>query len=288
MKPQRDILMAMILRLVNENSSSDLVPVGSNALIGQGAFGRVYRTYNALDQKYYAVKRIPIINTTSIKELRLLSSLDHPNISRYYNTWIDMDTHNDNQELVVSNKIEPILNIQMELYTNTLRDYLLHRSSPNQSLNLGLFLGIINGLEYLHINNILHRDLHPENILIDQHMIPKIGDFGMAIRSPDDISIDDHYYGIVLYMAPEYINHNQFTAASDIYALGTIYFEMVHHFTTDMERFITITQARNRAYTSTTFVYTKIIRRILRRDPTKRISLSRIRRLVTKRNSMPS
>ena len=99
----------------------------------------------------------------------------------------------------------------------------------------------------------------------------------MALRTSDTPSLDDHYYGVVIYMAPEYINNNDFYPSSDIYSLGVIYFELTRFFATDMERFITITQARNRAYNGDDHIYTKTIRRILRKNPNKRLNIHRIR-----------
>lgn len=66
--------------------------------IGQGAFGQVYKVRNKLDQRVYALKNIELnsknklINKKIIREVKLLSSLNHENVVRYYNSWIESAT----------------------------------------------------------------------------------------------------------------------------------------------------------------------------------------------------
>lgn len=277
---RRDIIESMLLRLINPSKTTT---ISIEEKIGDGAFGAVYRMYNTLDQKYYALKRIPMHNK-NISEVRLLASLDHPNISRYYNTWIDTNYHSDNgKDLVIASNIEPILNIQMEMYAFTLRYYLHKRPNVIANIDTKIIKGLLDGLEHIHEHNILHRDLHPDNIFIDDQMIPKIGDFGMSIKFTDIQNIDDHYYGVDLYMAPEYINENIFDASSDIYSLGIMFFELYNHFKTDMERCICISQARDNKYKGDK-IYDKIIRRIIRRKSWRRPDIHRIKELFTKYN----
>jgi serine/threonine protein kinase len=103
-------------------------------------------------------------------------------------------------------------------------------------------------LKYIHENNILHRDLNPNNIFLDANMVPKIGDFGMAIKTEKNetamlkMSPD---YGVCLYMPPEYEHDCIYTQKSDVYSIGIIFLEMLCQFSTDMERYKIITQVKN-------------------------------------------
>jgi serine/threonine-protein kinase len=95
---------------------------------------------------------------------------------------------------------------------------------------IALFKQVAAGLDVLHQNGLIHRDLKPGNILIDDHGTPFIADFGLAK--------DHHHEGTVLtrpgqalgsmdYMAPEQIRGEEVTAATDVYALACMLFELL-------------------------------------------------------------
>uniref|UniRef100_A0ACD5T6M2 Uncharacterized protein n=1 Tax=Avena sativa TaxID=4498 RepID=A0ACD5T6M2_AVESA len=88
--------------------------------------------------------------------------------------------------------------------------------------------GICEGLRYLHDKHIIHLDLKPDNILLDDHMLPKIADFGLS-RCLDENQTrvtTTRLCGSVGYLAPEFFT-GRFTFASDIYSLGVIIVEIL-------------------------------------------------------------
>lgn len=229
--------------------------------INSGGFGSVHKAMNKLDSVHYAIKKIPIesfelLNTMKvINEVKILAKLNHDNIIRYYSTWMEStndqsiykdvyDSSSDyssdsNKEIVPYNPQTDymvVLYIQMELCHSNLKEYLSTHTVTKDEVDK-IMLQILNGVKYIHSNNIVHCDLTLKNILIDHHHNIKITDFGLS-RELDDKEhhIDPNAYGTQLYMAPELINHGKISLKTDIYSLGIIYFELSSNFKTDMER----------------------------------------------------
>jgi len=231
--------------------------------IGNGSFGSVFKCINNIDQQTYALKIIKLSSQkyeTILKEVRLMSSFDHPNIIKYYCSWIDYNktdliengSESESESSINNNQISIdylenyYLYIQMELCKQTLSNY-LEIIPFNYNSRLIIFKNIVNGLNYLHNNNIIHRDLKPSNILFDKNNTIKISDFGMSIKqykSNNDNFIGSDLFGTYIYSAPESLKDNYYSIYSDIYSLGIILFELLNSFTTIMEKNIEINRLK--------------------------------------------
>ena len=221
--------------------------------INKGCDGIVYSAQHRIDNKKYAIKKIPfyikpnnpneivafnIMN--KLKEVRCLSSLDHLNIIKYYTSWIEVN--NTNCELIQINNenyYSISLFIQTELMDMSLREY-LDTYKLNFETKQFIIKNIINGVKYLHDNNIIHRDLKPENILLKldgENIISiKIADFSLVIHKQFPIIKDCNDFGTPTYAPPEN-NEGIITKKYDIYSLGIIIFEIIGNFTTHMEKY---------------------------------------------------
>ena len=101
--------------------------------IGDGGYGEVYRSFNNIDGQIYAIKKVPFIksddanNIRAFNEVRNLAIMNHPNVVRYYGTWLELSDHKMEilEDMEVDIPIYPILYIQMELCKMTLRNYLV-------------------------------------------------------------------------------------------------------------------------------------------------------------------
>mgnify|MGYP000852417665 CR=1 FL=1 len=261
--------------------------------IGEGGFGEIYKVYNNLDGQQYAIKKIPFndfSNTDNMKalnEVKCLAELSHENIVRYHTTWLELS--DVKTEIVEESTVQiyPMLCIQMELCECSLRDYLIKRNYSGKDIDMTIerqcITGIINGLKYIHSKNIIHRDINPNNIFLDKYMIPKIGDFGLSTKIGYDNqeTMMSSELGVKLYVPPEYINEGIYTKKSDVYSLGIVIFEIMHIFTTDIERIGIIQKLREHKYVNQELInkypkYCEYISKIIVDEMDRRISIEEI------------
>lgn len=164
-------------------------------------------------------------------------------------------------ELLNASNVGGVLYIQMELCSGNLSDWLASRNqrlqtggSENCSVNieeaLAIFKQILKGVQYIHSQGLIHRDLKPQNILFDSKgSRVKLGDFGLATMSSEEIGQDlgsprrgqssGHTQGVgtCLYAAPEQRQQAFYDAKVDIYSLGVVLTELACPFFTIHERF---------------------------------------------------
>nr|ABV26701.1 PKZ [Gobiocypris rarus] len=134
--------------------------------------------------------------------------------------------------------------IQMEFCEGgTLTTWIKDRNLRNKQRNTEeihkVFHEIIIGVEYIHSNNLIHRDLKPDNILFGTDGKVKIGDFGLVAaqtnHSGDPIERSKKR-GTLQYMSPEQENKRNYNEKTDIFPLGLVWFEMLWKLSTGMER----------------------------------------------------
>jgi serine/threonine protein kinase len=239
--------------------------------LGDGGFGDVYLSKNILDNTMYAIKKINYryeshqnINLDLIiQEVQILAKLDHPNINRYYTSWLEptwlyeyVDTINHTQQITYNdttynnrlNEYNITLYIQLAYCdNNTLHKYLIERKEIDIDLNYIIFSQILSGINYIHKKNIIHRDLKPSNIFLNENLQIKIGDFGLS----KDISmvLDNTYnhssgIGTNMYSSPEQLNDNIYTYKTDLYSIGLILLELFINYNTEYEKILVFEKAR--------------------------------------------
>ncbi|KAG7625741.1 putative serine/threonine-protein kinase WNK6 WNK-NRBP family [Arabidopsis thaliana] len=191
-------------------------------VIGKGAFKTVYKAFDEVDGIEVAWNQVRIDDVLQspnclerlYSEVRLLKSLKHNNIIRFYNSWID-----DKNKTV---------NIITELFTSgSLRHYRKKHRKVNMKAVKNWARQILMGLRYLHGQEppIIHRDLKCDNIFINgNHGEVKIGDLGLAtvMEQANAKSV----IGTPEFMAPELYDEN-YNELADIYSFGMCMLEMV-------------------------------------------------------------
>uniref|UniRef100_A0A665WI70 Eukaryotic translation initiation factor 2-alpha kinase 2 n=1 Tax=Echeneis naucrates TaxID=173247 RepID=A0A665WI70_ECHNA len=216
--------------------------------LGKGGFGAVYKAREKLLNKYYAVKIVQA-KQKALREVKVLSELQHQNIVRYFTCWMETTSyqHNiqaDNSQCALNSSTQ-YLYIKMELCENrTLTRWIREKNQeklPNPKRNeesLKIAQQILTGVEYIHSKNLIHRDLKPDNIMFTSDETVKIGDFGLVTADTNDDGEDlkRTNTGTLSYMAPEQVKEKKYDRKVDIFALGLIYLELVWKVSTCTER----------------------------------------------------
>ncbi|CAO2143883.1 unnamed protein product, partial [Urochloa humidicola] len=184
-------------------------------IIGRGGYGEVYWGLHK-DGKKIAVKLLRV-NMQELddqlfrNELRNLIMLKHPNIVQLVGYCYE--TH---QKFIQWNGIEIFPEMRYRalcleyLHNGSLRNHLCDEfGGPDWCTRYNIIKGTCEGLNYLHNGNskpIYHLDLKPDNILLDENMVPKLADFGMSkMLGVDHTWTTKNCAGTVGYMSPEYI-----------------------------------------------------------------------------------
>src|SRR5215472_9719808 len=197
--------------------------------LGAGGMGEVYRAHDKRLDRDVAIKVLPENLTSDAdrlrrfeQEARATAALNHPNILAIF----EMDTHGN-----VSYLVEELLE------GKTLRERLRRGPIPLRKA-IEYAVQIAHGLAAAHDRGIVHRDLKPENLFLTKDGRMKILDFGLARLSPtkDASGLEatqplgtepGMVMGTAGYMSPEQVRGKPADHRSDIFALGTILYEMV-------------------------------------------------------------
>ncbi|KAL5201272.1 hypothetical protein ABZP36_035626 [Zizania latifolia] len=194
-------------------------------LIGSGAFGQVYLGMNLDTGELLAVKQVLIGSNNATREkaqahireleeeVKLLKNLSHPNIVRYLGTVREEDTVNILLEFVPGGSIQSLLGKLGSFPEAVIKKYTKQ---------------ILQGLEYLHNNAIIHRDIKGANILVDNKGCIKLADFGASkqVAKLATITAAKTMKGTPHWMAPEVIVGSGHTFSADIWSVGCTVIEM--------------------------------------------------------------
>jgi serine/threonine protein kinase len=190
--------------------------------LGQGTYGMVYRGLEISTGREVAIKRTKSDNlkeglsAVSLREICFLKTLRHPNIVSLYSV-----VYSDNS-----------LDLVFELLCCDLRSYIEQINGPVPEPLIKLFLRqILMALHFCHSNRVLHRDLKPQNLLIDKNFNIKIADFGLARSFQVPVRPYTPCVQTLWYRAPEVLlGAKSYTTAIDIWSVGCILLEMLSMF----------------------------------------------------------
>ncbi|NXV07613.1 E2AK2 kinase, partial [Cettia cetti] len=194
--------------------------------IGKGGFGNVFKATSKSDKKTYAIKRVELTEKVE-REAVGLARLTHENIVRYYCSWKGDDHMKYPDSSQNSDRNFCCLFIQMEFCEKgTLENWIEKKREDRKYYAMAQtkFLEIMKGVQYIHSQELIHRDLKPQNIFISHDDKIKIGDFGLVTSVAFETLTEDR--GTKSYMAPEQ-SGARYGKEVDIYALGLIWFEIL-------------------------------------------------------------
>ncbi|XP_039568950.1 cyclin-dependent kinase 2 [Passer montanus] len=188
--------------------------------IGEGTYGVVYKARNKVTGEVVALKKIRLdtetegVPSTAIREISLLKELNHPNIVKLLDV-----IHTENKLYLV-----------FEFLHQDLKKFMDSSSLSGIALPLikSYLFQLLQGLAFCHAHRVLHRDLKPQNLLINAEGSIKLADFGLARAFGVPVRTYTHEVVTLWYRAPEILlGCKYYSTAVDIWSLGCIFAEMI-------------------------------------------------------------
>ncbi|XP_008497990.1 cyclin-dependent kinase 3 [Calypte anna] len=189
--------------------------------IGEGTYGVVYKARNKRTGQLVALKKIPLdsemegVPSTAVREISLLKELKHPNIVRL------LDVIHSQKKLYM---VFEYLNQDLKKYMDSSQTGKL----PSNLVKNYLFQ-VLQGVSFCHSHRVIHRDLKPQNLLINEAGTIKLADFGLARTFAIPVRTYTHEVVTLWYRAPEILlGCKYYSTAVDIWSIGCIFAEMVN------------------------------------------------------------
>ncbi len=189
--------------------------------LGRGGMAEVYKAFHKDLEVYRAIKFIrpelgmsEDFRTRFLKEAQGVARLQHPNIIGIHDFGASEDRYYMVMELVEGRSLKEILKNDGQMSIDR---------------SVALVKSVAGALAYAHDAGLIHRDIKPDNIMVDSRGRPVLMDFGIAklITSDAKITQTGHLIGTPAYMAPEQSRALEVGPATDIYALSVVLFEML-------------------------------------------------------------
>ncbi|HLS22838.1 MAG TPA: Stk1 family PASTA domain-containing Ser/Thr kinase [Pseudogracilibacillus sp.] len=188
--------------------------------IGGGGMANVYLGFDLILERDVAIKvlRMEFVNDPEFverfdREAQAATSLSHPNIVNIY----DVGEEDD------------ILYIVMEYVDGlTLKEYIQKHGPLSVEKAIDIMDQLTAAIQHAHETGLIHRDIKPQNVLINQNGTVKVTDFGIAVAlSATALTQTNSVLGSVHYLSPEQARGGKATKKSDIYSLGIVFYELL-------------------------------------------------------------
>jgi non-specific serine/threonine protein kinase/serine/threonine-protein kinase len=233
--PRCLLALAIPAENVGRYDAGSMLPLGTTMgryrivrLIGDGGMGAVYEAEQESPRRTVALKVIkPEFTSLELlrrfeQEAQALGRLQHPGIAQIYEAGAADTGHGP----------QPYFAMEF-IHGQSLREY-ADRHNLSARDRLGLLARVCDAVHHAHQRGLIHRDLKPDNILVDETGQPKVLDFGVARVTDGDMQATlytgiGHLVGTLEYMSPEQVLGDPLAldTRSDVYALGVILYELL-------------------------------------------------------------
>ncbi|RKP10988.1 kinase-like domain-containing protein [Thamnocephalis sphaerospora] len=188
--------------------------------VGEGTYGVVYKAKERATGRTVALKKIRLdsedegVPSTAMREISLLKELKHTNVVEL----LDI-IHNDTKLYLVFE----FLDLDLKRYMDSTVPNGMTADHVKSYLRQ-----LVEGIRFCHGRRVMHRDLKPQNLLIDQQGLLKLGDFGLARAFGVPLRAYTHEVVTLWYRAPEILlGSKHYAPAMDLWSVGCIFAEMV-------------------------------------------------------------
>lgn len=199
--------------------------------IGSGGFGAVFRAYDPYNSRAVALKVLkPSADEEDKKRFRreglILAAIDHKNVISL------LDVRRDDMRLLDGDTpyvFSDVPYVVMELMPLSLKDAMEASGKLSQIRSLILCAQVAHGLRAVHDSGVVHRDIKPQNILLDWDGNAVVADFGIARTEGSDLTKSEVFgFGSGRYMSHEqFVDPKRVDERADIYSLGVTLYEML-------------------------------------------------------------
>ncbi|MEG0507117.1 MAG: Stk1 family PASTA domain-containing Ser/Thr kinase [Longicatena sp.] len=188
--------------------------------LGEGGMADVYLAIDTILNREVAVKVLrgelgkdPLTLLRFQREANAVSKLNHPNVVEIY----DVGEFNGRHYIVME-----------YVRGRTLKQLISQRGALEQEEAVNIMMQLTSAVQHAHENNIIHRDIKPQNVLVKDDGTIKITDFGIALaHDAVQLTQSDAVLGSAHYLAPETTRGENPTNQVDIYALGIVFYELL-------------------------------------------------------------
>jgi len=188
-------------------------------ILGAGGMGRVYKVKNLISDRVDAMKVLlpdlanePDLADRFVREIKVLASLNHPNIAGLHTA-----LRLENQLLMI-----------MELVQGITFEEKLKSGALPVSEAIDYACQVLSALGYAHLQGVIHRDIKPANMMLTPANVVKLMDFGIAKSKTDrKLTMTGTTMGSLYYMPPEQVQGLSLDHRSDLYSFGVSLYEMV-------------------------------------------------------------
>jgi hypothetical protein len=234
-------------------------------VLGIGGTGTVFEAIDETNGESIALKAIPRderLQRRARREMRVAATLDHPAIVRL------LDSVEDNDYIYVVFEL-----VRGDDLARAFREGMLDDAAVMRAV-----AAVCDALTHAHERGVVHRDIKPGNVLLRDDGILKLTDFGIALVSDPDATVDDRLLGTLSYMAPEQALGEEVDGAADVFSSALMLYEALAKTPTELaERHAVTALSLSADRPDLPPVVLRHVDRALQRDPKKRPTAPQLR-----------